>query len=70
MDEHEIRNVIDDVKAGRLSRRSFVGTMVALGLTTQELPTAAMRANFITPLVAPPGAFLREIRTCLMAVHL
>jgi peptide/nickel transport system substrate-binding protein len=33
MDEREIRNLIGDVKAGRLSRRAFVRTMVGLGLT-------------------------------------
>jgi peptide/nickel transport system substrate-binding protein len=33
MDEREIRNLIDEVKRGRLSRRSFVQTMIGLGLT-------------------------------------
>ncbi|HEU4371543.1 MAG TPA: peptide ABC transporter substrate-binding protein [Methylomirabilota bacterium] len=33
MDEREVRTMIDEVKSGRLSRRSFVQTMVALGLT-------------------------------------
>src|SRR5262245_28387291 len=33
MDERDIRNLIDDVKRGRLSRRAFVQTMVGLGLT-------------------------------------
>src|SRR5437867_10376868 len=33
MDEHEIRKLLEQVKAGRVSRRSFVQTMVALGLT-------------------------------------
>jgi peptide/nickel transport system substrate-binding protein len=33
MDEREIRDLVDDVKAGRLSRRRFVQTMVGLGLT-------------------------------------
>ena len=33
MREHEIRGLLDDVKAGRLSRRNFVQTMVAFGLT-------------------------------------
>jgi peptide/nickel transport system substrate-binding protein len=33
MREHEIRGLLDDVRAGRLSRREFVGTMVAFGLT-------------------------------------
>jgi peptide/nickel transport system substrate-binding protein len=33
MDERELRTMIDEVKRGRLSRRSFVQAMVALGLT-------------------------------------
>jgi peptide/nickel transport system substrate-binding protein len=33
MDEHGFRALIDDVKAGRLSRRAFVQTVVGLGLT-------------------------------------
>ncbi len=33
MDERQLRTLIDDVKAGRLTRRSFIQTMVGLGLT-------------------------------------
>ena len=33
MDEREIRNLVGHVKAGRLSRRAFVRTMVGFGLT-------------------------------------
>ena len=33
MDEHALRELIADVKAGRMSRRSFVRTMVGAGLT-------------------------------------
>jgi peptide/nickel transport system substrate-binding protein len=33
MDEKDLRNLIDDVKAGRLTRRGFVQTMIGLGLT-------------------------------------
>jgi len=33
MDEHEIRKLLEQVKAGCVSRRSFVQTMVGLGLT-------------------------------------
>ena len=33
MDEHALRELIQDVKAGRMSRRHFVHTMVGLGLT-------------------------------------
>src|SRR5512147_2607710 len=33
MNEQELRSLIEDVRAGRLSRRRFVRAMVALGLT-------------------------------------
>ncbi|MBI2216765.1 MAG: peptide ABC transporter substrate-binding protein [Candidatus Rokubacteria bacterium] len=33
MDEREIRDLVDDVEAGRLTRRAFTQMMVALGLT-------------------------------------
>ena len=33
MDEHVLREMVSDVKAGRLSRRAFTRTMVGLGLT-------------------------------------
>ncbi len=33
MDEHAIRELIDEVKAGRMRRRHFVRTMIGLGLT-------------------------------------
>ena len=33
MDERELRGLIADVKVGKLTRRAFVGRMVALGLT-------------------------------------
>src|SRR5882672_2497918 len=33
MDEHGIRELVGDVKRGRLSRRAFVQTLTALGLT-------------------------------------
>ena len=39
MNERELRNLVADVKAGRLSRRKFVQSMVALGLTA---PIAGM----------------------------
>src|SRR5215472_11315932 len=39
MNERELRNLIAEVKAGRLSRRNFVQTMIALGLTA---PMAGM----------------------------
>ncbi len=33
MDEHEIREMVDDVKRGRVSRRAFMHTMLGFGLT-------------------------------------
>ena len=33
MNERELRNLIADVKGGRLSRRAFVQRMIAVGLT-------------------------------------
>ena len=46
MDEHELRALIQEVKAGRLSRRAFVRTMFGLGLTapmaTQMLASAGI----------------------------
>ena len=39
MNERELRNLVADVKAGRLSRRKFVQGMVAIGLTA---PMAGM----------------------------
>jgi len=33
MNEQELRNLIGEVKAGRLSRRAFVQGMIGLGLT-------------------------------------
>ena len=39
MDERELRGLVDDVRDGRLSRRTFVRRMVALGLTA---PLAGM----------------------------
>ena len=42
MDDHAIRELTDDVKRGRLTRRAFVQTMVGLGLT------APMAASLLT----------------------
>jgi peptide/nickel transport system substrate-binding protein len=33
MDEHAIRELVGEVKRGRLSRRRFVQTMLGVGLT-------------------------------------
>jgi len=43
MNEQELRGLIAQVKAGRMSRRAFVRTMVGLGLTA---PLATQMLNF------------------------
>jgi peptide/nickel transport system substrate-binding protein len=57
MDEHRIRSLIDDVKAGRLSRRRFVQTLGALGLTApfaaQLLAASGVRAQAREPVFTP-----------------
>jgi peptide/nickel transport system substrate-binding protein len=47
MDEHALRALIADVKAGRLNRRAFVQTMVGLGLTA-PLATQMLAAAGVT----------------------
>jgi len=53
MDEHVLREMISDVKAGRLSRRSFVRTMLGLGLTA---PMAAQILASAGVVAAQPKA--------------
>ena len=57
MDEREIRGLIGDVKAGRLTRRHFVQTMVGLGLTAplaaQLLAASSVQAQPKAPAFAP-----------------
>jgi peptide/nickel transport system substrate-binding protein len=57
MDEQDIRGLIDDVKAGRLSRRRFVQTMVGLGLTAplaaQLLAASGVQAQAKAPVFTP-----------------
>jgi len=57
MDEHAIRDLIDDVKAGRLSRRRFVHTIVGLGLTAplaaQMLAASGVAAQPKSPVFTP-----------------
>jgi peptide/nickel transport system substrate-binding protein len=57
MDEHGLRELISQVKAGRLSRRRFVETMVALGLTA---PMAAQMlvSGEVRPAHAQAPAFV------------
>src|SRR5919109_4619292 len=52
MDERELRSLIDDVERGRLSRRRFVQTMIAAGLTAPlagQMLTAAGVAQAQAP---------------------
>src|ERR1700758_986239 len=53
MEERELRSMIDEVKAGRLSRRRFVQTMVGVGLTAplaaQMLAAAGVAAQPNSP---------------------
>jgi peptide/nickel transport system substrate-binding protein len=57
MDEPDIRSLLDDVKAGRLSRREFVYGMVGLGLTApmaaQMLAAAGIAAAQPKPAFTP-----------------
>ncbi|MGH7277049.1 MAG: ABC transporter substrate-binding protein, partial [Candidatus Rokuibacteriota bacterium] len=57
MEERDLRVLIDDVKAGRLSRRRFVQTMIGLGLTAplaaQMLGSAGVAAAQMKPSFTP-----------------
>ena len=70
MDEHALRNLIGDVKAGRLSRRAFVTTMIGLGLTaplaSQMLAAAGVaqaqpKAPAFTPTKRGGGGLLKTL---------
>jgi peptide/nickel transport system substrate-binding protein len=70
MDEHVLRDMIADVKAGRATRRAFVQTMVGLGLTAplalQMLASAGVahaqpKAPTFTPTRRGGGGSLRVL---------
>src|SRR5216683_2045381 len=70
MDEHALRNMIGEVKAGRLSRRAFVTTMIGLGLTaplaSQMLAAAGVahaqpKAPAFTPTKRGGGGLLKTL---------
>jgi len=70
MDERALREMISDVKAGRLSRRSFVQTMIGLGLTAplaaQMLASAGVaqaqpKAPAFTPTRRGGGGLLKTL---------
>src|SRR2546422_2884776 len=51
MDERQLRNVLDDVRAGRLSRRAFLESMLGFGLTA---PLVAQRFAAVDAASAQP----------------
>jgi peptide/nickel transport system substrate-binding protein len=57
MDDQEIRDLLDEVRAGRLARRAFVQTMVGLGLTAplaaQMLASAGLARAQARPAFTP-----------------
>src|ERR1700716_1958847 len=72
MKERELRDLIADVKTGRLSRRAFVQRMIAVGLTA---PTARMMLHPYRggngrdrdPLQADPGRRRRPAEASVLA---
>jgi peptide/nickel transport system substrate-binding protein len=57
MDEREIRELIDHVRAGRLSRRSFIHAMVGLGLTAPLAGQMLASAGIAQAQTKPAPAF-------------
>jgi peptide/nickel transport system substrate-binding protein len=55
MDERDLRDLIADVKTGRLSRRAFVQTMVAVGLTAPMAAQMLGSAGIATAQVKAPA---------------
>src|ERR1700761_9247691 len=57
MDEHELREAIEDVRRGTLSRRAFIRRMLGLGLTAplaaQMLAASGIAAAAETPAYKP-----------------
>ena len=54
MNEHDLRGLLDDVRAGRLSRRAFVrGALPAAGRAA--MPTAACSAMLLCVIAIPPS---------------
>jgi peptide/nickel transport system substrate-binding protein len=45
MQEHELRSLIEEVRSGKVSRRSFIQRMVALGLTAPMASTMLMHSG-------------------------
>src|SRR5947208_15782647 len=55
MDEHELRELVDEVRIGRLSRRHFVKGMVGLGLTAPLAAQLLASSGLAQPRPAGPG---------------
>src|SRR5215470_20310569 len=55
MDEHGLREILRDVEAGRVSRRRFVASMMALGLTA-PMATQMLSATVAIAQPAGPGS--------------
>ncbi len=60
MDAREIRNLLGDVKAGRVSRRTFVRTMLGLGLTAPMVSHLSTSAGIATAQPRPAFAPTRR----------
>ena len=54
MNEHQIRGLIDEVKAGKLPRRGFIQQMVGLGLTAPMASMMLMQAGVAQAQTAMP----------------
>jgi len=54
MNEHDLRNLIADVKAGRLTRRKFVRDMIAVGLTAPLAGAMLTQAGVAMAATATP----------------
>ena len=63
MDERDIRNLIDDVKRGRLSRRAFVQTMVLTDIATGAVLLAGLGALSATEAAAVADSAGSAVRT-------
>src|SRR4029453_4651396 len=55
MDEHAIRELVDDVRRGRLSRRRFVQTLVGLGVTAPLAAQVLSAAGVAEAQTRPAG---------------
>src|SRR6516162_5950642 len=57
MHEHDLRGLVEDVRCGRLSRRAFIRTVIALGLTapmaTQMLTYSGIAVAAEQPVYKP-----------------